>query len=64
MSWNDDGLMYERILRGKVEDTEYNLKVSEQKYRQDKVAHETALRELKSHLDDQKFANFMKAVVK
>jgi len=65
MSWGNDGEVYERIIRKKVADTEYNLSISEQKYRQDKAAHETALRELESCLKDkeeQKIADFKRAV--
>lgn len=37
---------YDRIVREKVKETSYNLKISEQKHKQDKAAHEAALKEL------------------
>lgn len=66
VSWQDVDL-YERIIKKKVEDTGYNMKVAEQKFRQEKAAHETALRELencKRDKEDIKFVSFMKAVIK
>lgn len=47
VSWQDADL-YERIIKKKVEDTGYNMKVAEQKFRQEKAAHETALMELEN----------------